>query len=447
MTNNTYVITGLKQDVEELIIPETIDGVAVSEKKQAFQYNTTLKKVTLPDTIRYIHSFAFDCCYNLSEINMPSSLIEIGESAFASTNLKEIKFNSGPTLKNRAFKNCQNLRIVDASDDLTLIYDELFKDCRNLWSIKFSKCTTSSHIKGYNVFQGCYSLIEVISPEEYSIIPYSVTYKRNNEETNWRSYIQYEEGLGYVLNDQEGTVKLLLCEIFYDNLVLPEFTKDGLIYELEAGCFYNITAKKITMRSVDPNGSFLGLYDNVVCQVEEIIMDTEDYIPCSYFDGWSYSGLDNLKKITFTSRTINFPYSGCLYYVNSLEEVELSINGTFVFSNVCYENNSNTLKKVTINDGEKLAPYFFDNFNSLEEIVFKCNINEIGHYAFEENKNGKDLNLVVPKTIKKIKDQNVLNWNIFYEGSEEEWNDVILEVGASYLPSVYYYSEVEKTGH
>lgn len=100
MTNNTYVITGLKQDVEELIIPETIDGVAVSEiKKQAFQYNTTLKKVTLPDTIRYIHSFAFDCCYNLSEINMPSSLIEIGESAFVSTNLKEIKFNSGPTLK------------------------------------------------------------------------------------------------------------------------------------------------------------------------------------------------------------------------------------------------------------------------------------------------------------------------------------------------------------
>lgn len=240
---------------------------------------------------------------------------------------------------------------------------------------------------------------------------------------------------------------MLLCEIFYDNLVLPEFTKDGLKYELEAGCFYNITAKKITMRSVDPNGSFLGLYDNVVCQVEKIIMDTEDYIPCSYFDGWSYSGLDNLKKITFTSRTINFPYSGCLYYVNSLEEVELSINGTFVFSNVCYENNSNTLKKVTINDGEKLAPYFFDNFNSLEEIVFKCNINEIGHYAFEENKNGKDLNLVVPKTIKKIKDQNVLNWNIFYEGSEEEWNDVILEVGASYLPSVYYYLEVEKTGH
>ena len=82
-----------------------------------------------------------------------------------------------------------------------------------------------------------------------------------------------------------------------------------------------------------------------------------------------------------------------------------------------------------------------------EEIVFKCNITEIGHYAFEENKNGKDLNLVVPKSIKKIKDQNVLNWNIFYEGSEEEWNDVILEVGTSYLPSVYYYSEVEKTGH
>ena len=448
MTNNTYVIKGLKKDVEELVIPESINGIDISEiKKQAFQYNTTLKKVTLPDTVRYIHAFAFDCCYNLEEINMPSALLEIGESGFRQTNLKEVKFNSGPSLKARAFQNCQNLRIVDAGKDTTSLSDEVFKDCRNLWSIKLSSRTTYNNVRGYNIFQGCTRLIEIIRPDgEYgSAFPYNVKYVRNNEDVNWNSFIKYEEGLGYVLNDEEGTVKLLLCEIYDDNLVLPELTKDGYKYELEAGCFYNITAKKITMRSVDPDGSFLGLYDNVACQVEEIVMDTDDYIPTNYFNGWTSSGLDNLKKITFTEKTNNFPQSGCLYYIDSLEEVVISSNGDFVFENVCYPKNSSTLKKVTITDGEKIAPYFFDNFNLLEEIIIKGEVKEIGQYAFESNKNSNYLNVTLPKSIEKIKDQNVLNWNVFYEGSEEEWSNVIVEINSSYMPNIYYYSENEKT--
>ncbi len=41
-----------------------------------------LRKVILPNTLRYIEDYAFYHCYSLCEVNIPDSVVSIGKDAF-----------------------------------------------------------------------------------------------------------------------------------------------------------------------------------------------------------------------------------------------------------------------------------------------------------------------------------------------------------------------------
>lgn len=81
-----------------------------------FQGMTTLKKVTLPDTIKKIGEQVFLGCTSLEEMNLPKSITYIGEQAFSdckSLNLGDIDLpNLEGTIGERAFLNCKGLRRI-----------------------------------------------------------------------------------------------------------------------------------------------------------------------------------------------------------------------------------------------------------------------------------------------------------------------------------------------
>ena len=149
-SNNRINLYSLNSEVEELIVPETINGYPVTHIKNYFscgvfdrKENTTLKKVVLPDTIKYIGEQAFYKCTALEEINfpenlttidtkafyectsltkisLPKKLTEIGQYGFANcSSLKEVIINNGGTYKESgtfiqtgAFDRCDALEIV-----------------------------------------------------------------------------------------------------------------------------------------------------------------------------------------------------------------------------------------------------------------------------------------------------------------------------------------------
>ena len=94
--DGTITITSYTGDAEELVIPSEIDGKTVSAIGSGIFSplnggNSTVKKITVPASVKTIGEEAFACATALEEVYIEDGVTEIGNSAFASCiNLKKI---------------------------------------------------------------------------------------------------------------------------------------------------------------------------------------------------------------------------------------------------------------------------------------------------------------------------------------------------------------------
>ena len=80
----------------EITVPETINGYPVTIISGSAFMNSNITSITLHEGISTIESFAFKNCSELSQVNLPSTLINIGQQVFSGTpNLTEILFPNG----------------------------------------------------------------------------------------------------------------------------------------------------------------------------------------------------------------------------------------------------------------------------------------------------------------------------------------------------------------
>lgn len=113
--NNEIVIIGfLKNNISILSIPEFIDGMHVRKiAYKAFSGCSTfsckfVEKFILPKGLQIIESNAFSGCSSMKEITIPDTVINIGERSFCNcTNLKKIYIsNSIISIASNTFENC-----------------------------------------------------------------------------------------------------------------------------------------------------------------------------------------------------------------------------------------------------------------------------------------------------------------------------------------------------
>lgn len=91
--SDRIVISGLKSEPSELVIPESIDGLPVT-KIQMYSFNyLSIKSVTFPDSLKEIDSYSFTDCTNLTEVTLPKNIERLGFHVFENcTSLKTINF-------------------------------------------------------------------------------------------------------------------------------------------------------------------------------------------------------------------------------------------------------------------------------------------------------------------------------------------------------------------
>ena len=197
---NRATITGYSGNATALYIPDEIDGhevVAIGDR--AFQNQTDLRTVMIPDSVTEIEAYSFNNCTNLSnvtlskslkymggrafgscekitQIEIPKSLDNCGNSGYASyhgpfgacSGLKKITFEEGATeVSNGLFRGCTGLEEINIPDGVTKIESSSFEDCINLVSVNIS----DSVIKIENeAFAGCEKIESINIPDSVTEI-------------------------------------------------------------------------------------------------------------------------------------------------------------------------------------------------------------------------------------------------------------------------------------
>ena len=136
-------------------IPASLTGIPA----MAF-YNTAITSLSIPEGVTYIGTEAFDRCYNLVNVNFPTTLTSISDWAFKScSKLTGVVLPNGlKTIGKEAFDGCSSITELVMPDTVTSIGEGAFYGCSGLTSVKLSKRLTSIP---KDAFRSCSKLVSV----------------------------------------------------------------------------------------------------------------------------------------------------------------------------------------------------------------------------------------------------------------------------------------------
>lgn len=137
-TINSGIISGYSGTETELVIPDIINGEKVKAiGASAFQGNTTITSVAIPDTVTTIGEQAFYKCTNLKELTLSKNLKSCGKNAFAYCSaLTEVTIPGSLTKTGLyMFYKCTGLKSAVVEEGVTNLNDRTFSDCSELTSV------------------------------------------------------------------------------------------------------------------------------------------------------------------------------------------------------------------------------------------------------------------------------------------------------------------------
>ena len=193
---------GLPQGAKRIEIPETFDGIPiVAICEEAFITQTHLESLVMPDSIKYIGSYAFSGCINLTALQISSGIEFIGEFAFEGCDkLKFTEYENALYLGNNqnpysilVSASSTQIESCTAHSDTKIIYDYAFADCTEIDNIVIPNGIEQV---GIGAFNDCLSL-EFTRYEELEYLgnesnPYLVCVDATNRR-NATSYTVHED--------------------------------------------------------------------------------------------------------------------------------------------------------------------------------------------------------------------------------------------------------------
>ncbi len=191
LDNNTYEVWYPVTPVDNVIIPETINGAKVTSiSVEAFKNRSWLESIEIPNSVTNIGFEAFSGCSSLTKVNYWGSVDEWVQISFYPTSnptiyakdlhikgelLTHAEITLAPEINGFVFQNCQSLKTVEISKSVISIGRQAFENCSSLQSVTFEKESRLETI-GYSAFYDCCSLETIEIPNSVTEIDFSVFY-------------------------------------------------------------------------------------------------------------------------------------------------------------------------------------------------------------------------------------------------------------------------------
>ncbi|MBE6588622.1 MAG: leucine-rich repeat domain-containing protein [Ruminococcaceae bacterium] len=426
-----YIVAGIGSCTDEdLVIPSKHEELPVKEIQiGAFENCTTLKSVTVPDSVTTLGNSAFNGCTGLEHLTIPF----VGASLDGSTNthfgyifgassysehaecvppsLKTVVITGGASIGSYAFYDCKELTNVEMPSSLTVIGSYVFYGCTGLTSIKIPDSVTTL---GNSAFNGCTGL-------EHMTIPFVGA----NLDGSTNTHFGYLFGASsYSANDHCIPVPLKTVIItggtniggraFYNCSGLTSVEIPSSVTSIGDSAFYGCTGLTSVHATdllawckieFDGNTSnplhYAGnLYIEDALITSLIIPESVENINSYAFRGCT--GLTNVEIPSSLTGIGNHAFSGCtgltsiqisgsvttlgdsaFRYCTKLSEVTL---GTSLRDIASYAFSDCTgLTSITIPDSvTTLGSYAFADCTKLSEVTLGTSLRDIGSYAFSD---------------------------------------------------------------
>lgn len=165
LPDGTYgVKMGKAEYLTTVTVPESYNGIAVTQILDSAFKNAKIRSIELPDSILSIGEEAFLGCASLSSVKIGNGVRHVGESAFRDCiSLINVKLGESVTsIASSAFRGCNSLAKISIPASVTTVGDCAFYDCITLSELTLSEGLLSI---GPSAFHGCTGLAEVELPD------------------------------------------------------------------------------------------------------------------------------------------------------------------------------------------------------------------------------------------------------------------------------------------
>lgn len=368
----------------------SVDGVLYSKDLKTLYYypdartdanGTVITSYDIPYGTEIVSSFAFYHNYNaaseifdyapITNVTIPASVSEIGESAFQLPYLETVTFTAATaekpaatslTLGVEAFANmslpAQSLRSISLPERLISLGNNAFRDCSALSSVTFEEgCELSS--LGTYVFYGCEKLSAIDLPDTVNTIGQNSFYG-----TGLTSFVMPSKMTAlpnYMFSD---------CEQFKEITWAPGITTIGNY------AFRNCTS--LTQIDIPETVTSIGQYAFAGTALTDIAIPDSVVTLGTY----AFNGCSELSsvKLSVNIETIgNYTFRNCV----ALEEVDFGSNSRVESLGQYAFNGCTALVSISLPANLKtIGNYVFGGCTALTEVELLPSVVSIGNYAF-----------------------------------------------------------------
>ena len=337
--------------------------------KYAFGWCTSLKSITIPNSVTSIGDGAFCSCTSLTSITIPDSVISIGENTFgACRRLRKITIpNSVTNIGVGAFSQCRSLTSITIPNSVISIGNYTFSSCESLRDITIPNSVTSI---GEYAFSGCTSLTSITIP---------------NSVTSIKSYA-FRWCISLTSITIPNSVTRIGNDAFYECTSLTSITIPNSVTYIGYNAFDGCTS----LTSITIPNSVTSIGDHAFDGCTSLTSIT---IPNSvtYIRYYAFSGCTSLTSITIPNSVTSigdYAFSGCTILTSITIPKSVTNIGSAVFSG-CISLNNIIVDKGNLSYSS-LDGILYDKSKSTllacggKENVFVPNsVTSIGKHAFD----------------------------------------------------------------